>query len=157
MAASMLRVTSVSVRRSWPVLRKYLSTASTFVSTPIFYVNAEPHIGHLYTAVLADASARWSRLRGSQTLFSTGTDEHGLKVQEAAEKAGIAPGVYCDKVSKKFRNTFDDFDISYDDYVRTTEPRHRAAVYKLWTKLWNEGHIYLGKHEVGIAQATRHF
>ena len=147
MAASLLRVAHTVLSRRVPLARKYLSTTTTFVSTPIFYVNAEPHIGHLYTAVLTDAYARWSRLRGSKTLFSTGTDEHGLKVQEAAEKAGLPPGVFCDDVSKKFKSTFDNFDITYDDYVRTTEPRHHAAVKKLWDKLWEQGHIYLGKHE----------
>ena len=98
---------------------------TTFVSTPIFYVNAEPHIGHLYTALLSDAAARWSRIEGNRTLFCTGTDEHGLKVQEAAQNAGKSPEEYCDMISRSFKQVFDRFDISYNDYIRTTENRHR--------------------------------
>ena len=129
----------------------------TFVSTPIFYVNAKPHIGHLYTALLTDAAARWSRIEGIPTLFSTGTDEHGLKVQEAAENAGVSPLEYCDTISRSFKDVFDQFDISFDDYIRTTEVRHQSAVRLLWQTLYDGGHIYLGKHEGWYCQSDEAF
>ena len=92
------------------------------ITTPIFYVNAEPHIGHVYTALLCDARARWSRLRGKEVLFTTGTDEHGLKVDEAATRNGFdEPLAFCDTVAQQFEQCFQEFQISYDDFIRTSE------------------------------------
>ena len=119
----------------------------TFVSTPIFYVNAKPHIGHLYTGLLADAYSRWCRMKGETVLFSTGTDEHGLKVQQAAESTGEPPSVFCKKISSKFAEAFSLFDVDYDDYIRTSEERHATCVHKFWNKIWENGHMYVGKHE----------
>eukprot|EP00943_MAST-04B_sp_MAST-4B-sp1_P009035 g9035.t1 len=119
----------------------------TFVSTPIFYVNAKPHIGHLYTSLLADAYSRWCKIKGEKVLFSTGTDEHGLKVQEAAIANNQTPVIFCDDISSKFSKTFDLFDIKYDDYIRTSEKRHSECVHKLWDTIWDNGYIYVGKHE----------
>ncbi|BFZ06033.1 hypothetical protein BsWGS_09072 [Bradybaena similaris] len=128
----------------------HLSTSACskpyFVTTPIFYVNAAPHIGHLYSCLLGDASTRWRRVKGETTLFATGTDEHGLKVQQAAASANLEPQVFCDKVSRKFQSTFDAAGIQYDTFMRTTDPAHRTAVHAFWNKLVEAGHIYHGSY-----------
>jgi methionyl-tRNA synthetase len=118
-----------------------------YVTTPIYYVNDVPHIGHAYTTVTADALARWHRLLGDDTWFLTGTDEHGLKVQRAAEAAGRSPLEHADATSSRFREIWDLLDISYDDYIRTTEPRHHAAVQAFLQKVYDNGHIYKGTYE----------
>ncbi|XP_072292182.1 methionine--tRNA ligase, mitochondrial [Eucyclogobius newberryi] len=120
---------------------------SFFITTPIFYVNASPHIGHLYSAVIADCQSRYKQLREVRTKFSTGTDEHGLKIQQAAETAGEDPLLFCTNVSEKFRNLFNTCSISYTDYIRTTEPRHRVAVEHVWSVLRDKGLIYKGSYE----------
>jgi len=113
-----------------------------YVTTPIYYVNDAPHIGHAYTTVTADAVARWHRLLGDDTLFLTGTDEHGLKVARAAEEHGSEPLAWADTTSARFREAWDQLDISYDDYIRTTEPRHHASVQALLTRIKENGWIY---------------
>ncbi|OWF41858.1 methionine--tRNA ligase, mitochondrial-like [Mizuhopecten yessoensis] len=113
-----------------------------YVSTPIFYVNASPHIGHLYTALVADSLSRWKKLKGYETFFATGTDEHGLKIQQAAGKADIAPKVFCDEVSSKFKDLFEKNDIKYDTFIRTTDDAHIKAVHQLWNVLNEKGFIY---------------
>ena len=97
--------------------------ARFYITTPIFYVNDAPHVGHAYCTVNADAMARWHRLNGDETKFLTGTDEHGQKVAEAAEKNGLEPLAWADQTSKRFRDAWDALDISYDDFIRTTEPK----------------------------------
>ena len=119
-----------------------MSDQRFYVTTPIYYVNDIPHIGHAYTTVTADALARWHRLLGEDVFFLTGTDEHGLKVQRAAEERGVTPQEHADATSARFRETWDLLDISYDDYIRTTEPRHAAAVQTLLTRCYENGHIY---------------
>lgn len=118
-----------------------------FITTPIFYVNASPHIGHLYSAVIADCLSRYKQLRGFKTKFSTGTDEHGLKIQQAAEAADEDPLVFCTTVSQRFKHLFDSYNISYTDYIRTTEERHHAAVENIWSALKDKGLIYKGSYE----------
>lgn len=118
-----------------------------FITTPIFYVNASPHIGHLYSAVVADCLSRYKQLRGFQTKFSTGTDEHGLKIQQAAEAAGEDPLVFCTTVSQRFKHLFDSCNVSYTEYIRTTEERHRVAVEHFWSALKDKGLIYKGSYE----------
>ena len=98
-----------------------------YVTTPIYYVNDVPHIGHAYTTVTADALARWHRLLGDDIFFLTGTDEHGLKVQRAAEANGITPQEQADRTSARFREAWELLDITNDDFIRTTEPRHHAV------------------------------
>ncbi|KAM6923542.1 methionine--tRNA ligase, mitochondrial [Xenentodon cancila] len=120
---------------------------SFFITTPIFYVNASPHLGHLYSAVTADCAHRWKRLQGFNSRFATGTDEHGLKIQQAAEAAGKDPLVFCTDVSERFKSLFSSCNISYTDYIRTTEQRHRRAVEHFWMELWNKGLIYKGCYE----------
>ncbi|CAL8356047.1 unnamed protein product [Merluccius merluccius] len=124
-----------------------LSSSSTIITTPIFYVNAAPHLGHLHSAVTADCLHRYKVLQGFRTRFSTGTDEHGLKVQQAAEAAGQDPLSFCTDVSERFRHLFVTCNISYTDYVRTTDPVHRRAVQTFWTALRSKGLIYKGTYE----------
>jgi methionyl-tRNA synthetase len=118
-----------------------------YVTTPIYYVNDAPHIGHAYTTVIADALARWHRLLGDDTFFLTGTDEHGLKVQRAAEANGISPKEMADRTSERFRDAWKLLDISNDDFIRTTEPRHHTAVQAFLQRVYDNGHIELGTYE----------
>ncbi|XP_023253752.1 methionine--tRNA ligase, mitochondrial [Seriola lalandi dorsalis] len=120
---------------------------SYYITTPIFYVNASPHLGHLYSAVIADCLHRYKLLQGFNSKFSTGTDEHGLKIQQAAEAAGKDPLTFCTDVSERFKHLFSSCNISYTDYIRTTEQRHRQAVEHFWSVLWKKGHIYKGHYE----------
>ena len=117
-----------------------------FVTTPIFYVNGAPHIGHAYTSTVADVIARWKRLCGYSVHFLTGTDEHGKKVQLSAEKVGISPHDFCDSNSLKFKNYFKAANIDYTRFIRTTEPAHAECVSSVWKQLEASGHIYLGEH-----------
>jgi methionyl-tRNA synthetase len=117
-----------------------------YITTPIYYVNGAPHIGHANTSVAADALARWKRLDGYDVLFLTGTDEHGQKVEKAAEDAGLAPQDFVDGVSEQFRAMGTLMNLSNDQFIRTTEPRHHAACQALWTRLQERGEIYLGEY-----------
>ncbi|MPY93702.1 MAG: methionine--tRNA ligase [Acidimicrobiia bacterium] len=116
--------------------------ARFYVTTPIFYVNDAPHIGHAYTALCADAFARWHRLVGDDTFFLTGTDEHGLKVKRAAEAVGRTPIEHADITSARFREAWAQLDLSYDDFIRTTEDRHTKAVQTFLQRVYDNGYIY---------------
>lgn len=118
-----------------------------YVTTPIYYVNDKPHIGHAYTTVASDAFARFNRLDGKRVRFVTGTDEHGQKVQQSAEKAGVEPQAFTDRVSANFRSLAALLLTTNDDFVRTTEPRHKATVRLLWDEMLARGHIYKGAYE----------
>lgn len=118
-----------------------------YVTTPIYYVNDVPHIGHAYTTVAADAMARYKRLCGNETLFLTGTDEHGQKVEKAAAAAGESPQALADRMVQRFQTLWQRLNISHTDFVRTTEPRHAAAVTALFKKLEAKGDIYKGEYE----------
>ncbi len=120
---------------------------SYYLTTPIFYVNGAPHIGHAYTTIAADVIARFKRLDGQKVHFLTGTDEHGQKVEKAARDAGLDPQSFTDDVSAKFQNMLKLLNISNDDFIRTTQPRHKAGATALWEKLAAAGHIYLGHYE----------
>jgi len=113
-----------------------------YVTTPIYYVNDVPHIGHAYTTVTADALARWHRLVGDPTFFLTGTDEHGLKVLRAAEANGCTPQEWADRTSQRFRESWEMLDISADDFIRTTEERHTASVQAFLQQVYDNGYIY---------------
>jgi methionyl-tRNA synthetase len=113
-----------------------------YLTTPIYYVNARPHIGTTYTTVVADVIARRKRALGIDTFFLTGTDEHGQKIERSAEKAGCSPQEFTDKVSAQFRALWDRMGLTYDDFIRTTEPRHTRSVQKLFTLLKDRGFIY---------------
>jgi methionyl-tRNA synthetase len=118
-----------------------------FITTPIYYVNDRPHIGHAYTSIAADVLARWKRLEGKRVFFLTGTDEHGQKVEKAARDAGEAPKPFTDRVSQAFRELTGVIGLSNDDFIRTTEERHYAACQALWRRLVEAGDIYLGHYE----------
>lgn len=118
-----------------------------YVTTPIYYVNDAPHIGHAYTTITADALARWHRLLGEETFFLTGTDEHGLKVARSAAEQGRTPQEQADVNSQRFRETWAQLDIAYDDFIRTTEPRHHQTVQALLTKARENGWITKDTYE----------
>ena len=118
-----------------------------FITTPIYYVNGQPHIGHAYTTLACDVIARFKRLDGHDVLFLTGTDEHGQKVQQSAEAAGETPQAFADRVSDTFRALLPVYNFSCDQFIRTTESRHTAAAQALWRKLLDSGDIYLGEYE----------
>ena len=122
-------------------------TQRSFITTPIFYVNGAPHIGHAYISIAADVMARFKRLDGYDVFFLTGTDEHGQKVERAAAEAGIDPQSFTDQVSADFRDMAVRMGISFDDFIRTTEPRHKASCTVLWERLVAAGQIYLGHYE----------
>ncbi len=119
---------------------------SFYITTPIYYVNDKPHLGHTYTAVACDVLARFKRLDGVDVKFLTGTDEHGLKIMQAAEKAGVSPQELTDRVSQNFRDLVDVMNYSNDDFIRTTEERHIKAAQALWQKITDAGDVYLDKY-----------
>jgi methionyl-tRNA synthetase len=124
-----------------------MSSADAFyVTTPIYYVNDVPHVGHAYTTLACDAIARFARLDGRRVRFLTGTDEHGQKVEKAAAVAGMAPQLFTDQVSQRFRDLADRMRITHDDFIRTTEARHKAGVQALWRELVRRDQIYLGTY-----------
>jgi methionyl-tRNA synthetase len=122
-------------------------TRPCFITTPIYYVNDRPHIGHAYTSLAADVLARWRRLQGREVFFLTGTDEHGQKVEKAANDAGEDPQAFTDRVSQHFRDLAGTMGLSITDFIRTTEPRHKRACTALWEALAAKGEIYLGHYE----------
>lgn len=119
---------------------------SYFITTPIYYVNGAPHIGHAYTTLACDVMARFQRLEGKDVYFLTGTDEHGQKVEKTAIEAGVTPLAFADRVSAEFRLLADKMNYSYDDFIRTTEERHIKAAQAIWERLKERGHIYLGSY-----------
>jgi methionyl-tRNA synthetase len=123
-----------------------LPKKSYYITTPIYYVNDVPHIGHAYTTTACDVIARFMRLEGYDVKFLTGTDEHGQKVDRAAEKAGMRPIDFVDKVSQNFRDLLKIMNFSADDFIRTTQPRHIKAAQHLWERLVERGQIYLGSY-----------
>ena len=125
---------------------KLLSKAAIYTTTPIFYVNAKPHLGHFYTMTLADVRNRWCKFNNRPTFFTTGTDEHGLKVQNAALKAGVEPKPFCDNLANKFKDLAKLGNINYDRFIRTTDEDHYAAVHHFWNVVKENGYIYKGQH-----------
>jgi methionyl-tRNA synthetase len=117
-----------------------------YVTTPIYYVNDAPHVGHAYTTVHADALARWHRLVGDQVFFLTGTDEHGDKVARAAAERGMSPQAWADSTAQRFKEAWARMGIAYDDFIRTTEPRHEKAVQEFMRRIYDNGYIELGKY-----------
>ena len=117
-----------------------------YLTTPIYYVNARPHLGHAYTTIVGDAMARYHRLAGDEVVFLTGTDEHGDKIAQAAAAAGVSPQAIADEISAAFKDTWRRLGITNDDYIRTTEPRHQKVVQAILQKLWETGQIYLGRY-----------
>ena len=121
-------------------------TDSYYITTPIYYVNDKPHLGHAYTSVACDVLARFMRLDGRNVKFLTGTDEHGQKVEKSASAAGVPPQGFVDEVSEHFRDMVDVLDLTNDDFIRTTEGRHKRAAQAIWKQLEAAGDIYLGSY-----------
>ncbi|SMQ52211.1 unnamed protein product [Zymoseptoria tritici ST99CH_3D7] len=144
-------------QRLWPrSLSSSTTTRSTtdktpskpyYVTTPIFYVNAAPHVGHMYTMILADVLKRWQVMKGHRSILLTGTDEHGMKIQRAAALAGVDPKEFCDQGADVFRNLAASVDLSNDIFIRTTDLQHRDGVEYAWQMLNERGYIYESKHE----------
>ncbi len=118
-----------------------------YITTPIYYVNASPHIGHTYTTVAADILARYHRMIGDKTFFLTGTDEHGARIEEVAKKAGKELQEFTDEIAASFQFAWDELNISNDRFIRTSEEGHKKVVQKALQKMYDNGDIYLGKHE----------
>ena len=123
-----------------------LTKQEFYLTTPIYYVNDKPHIGHAYTTLACDVLARFHRLDGKNVFFLTGTDEHGQKVQKSAQAAGKEPQEFTNQLSQNFRRLAEEMNYSHDDFIRTTESRHIKATQDLWTKIRDNGHIYLGSY-----------
>ena len=118
-----------------------------YITTPIYYVNDKPHIGHAYTTILADVLSRYHRNNGRDVFFLTGLDEHGQKVQQAAEEKGVDPKIHCDEMAPRFTKLWDELHIQYDDFIRTTEKRHIRVVQNILKKVYDKGDIYEDKYE----------
>ena len=117
-----------------------------YITTPIYYVNARPHIGHAYTTIACDTIARRQRMMGFDTYFLTGTDEHGQKIERAAQAAGKTPQQLTDEVSAEFRALWDRMGLTYDDFIRTTSDKHKQGVQALWRRIRDNGYIYKGHY-----------
>ncbi len=120
---------------------------SYFITTPIYYPSGNPHMGHAYSSIIADVLARFKRLEGKKVFYLTGTDEHGLKIQREAEKNNKDPKIFCDELSKKFKNLTQILNLTNDDFIRTTEKRHYKSVEEIWNRLVKSGDIYLDKYK----------
>ena len=128
-----------------------------YVTTPIYYVNDAPHIGHAYTTILADVLSRYHRTIGEEVFFLTGLDEHGQKVKQAAEKRGLSPQAHCDDLAPRFINLWQKLDIRYDDFVRTTQERHKRIVQAVLQKVYEAGDIYMDEYEGLYSVAEERF
>jgi methionyl-tRNA synthetase len=133
------------------------SKSTFYVTTPIYYVNDVPHIGHAYTTVIADALARFKRLEGREVFFLTGTDEHGQKVEKAAKAKGLKPIELANQVVTRFKDLWKTLNISYDFFIRTTQPFHEETVQKIFQQLKDKGDIYKGTYEGWYCDSTEHF
>lgn len=118
-----------------------------YLTTPLYYVNDVPHIGHAYTTIAADVLARYKRMAGFDVYFLTGTDEHGQKMAQAAKEAGAEPQAFVDQMVKRFKSAWEELGITYNDFIRTTEKRHKEVVQGIFKKLLDKGDIYKGKYE----------
>src|SRR6185503_2077399 len=123
------------------------SMAPFYVTTPIYYVNSVPHLGTFYTTVVADALVRYHRARGDRTFFLTGLDEHGLKIQRMAAERGLSGQAYTDEIAAKFQDTWRRVEISNDDFIRTTQERHKQSVTEMWLRLQASADIETREYE----------
>ncbi len=128
-----------------------------YVTTPIYYVNDKPHIGHAYTTILADVLARYHKTAGVNVFFLTGLDEHGEKVQEAAQKRNVTPQQHCDEMAPRFLDLWKKLEIKYDDFIRTTQERHKKSVQDVLQKIYDKGDIYEGQYEGWYSVAEERF
>ena len=120
-------------------LRATMNRNKFYVTTPIYYVNSKPHLGTLYTTLLADIFARWNKIMGKNVFFLTGTDEHGQKLQEAADKAGMQPKQFVDSVVPEFKKTWADYEIEYSKFIRTTDEEHQKCCKIFYRKVARAG------------------
>ncbi len=130
---------------------------TTYITTPIYYVNAMPHLGHAYTTIVADTYARFKRLCGDEVRFQTGTDEHGEKIVQAAEKEGVSPREYVDRISAAFRDTWPGLSIEPDNTIRTTDPDHIRVVQALLQQVYDQGDIYFSEYSGHYCQGCERF
>lgn len=128
-----------------------------YVTTPIYYVNDNPHIGHAYTTILADVLTRYHKVEGDETFFLTGLDEHGQKIQQAAQARKLSPQEHCDDLAPRFLQLWEKLDIQYDDFIRTTEERHIAVVVNVLQKVYDDGNIYADEYEGWYSIAEERF
>jgi len=133
------------------------STYRFYITTPIYYVNDKPHIGHAYTTILADVLARFHRALGEEVFFLTGLDEHGQKVKQAAEKRGLSPQAHCDDLAPRFLDLWQKLEIRHDDFLRTTQPRHVQVVQKAIQKIYESGDLYSSEYEGWYSVAEERF
>ena len=131
--------------------------SSYYLSTPIYYVNDLPHLGHIYTTVIADTVARYQRLCGQEVYFLTGTDEHGQNIERAAERQGIEPIQLADRVVSRYHDLWDTLKISHSDFIRTTESRHRLGLEALIGRIEAAGDLYTAKHDGWYCSACESF
>jgi methionyl-tRNA synthetase len=136
---------------------KFIDSNQFVITTPLYYVNALPHVGSAYPTIAADVLARFHRLRGNSVLFVTGTDEHGQKIQRSAENAGRDPQQHCDQVVEQFQTLWQQLQIHYDRFIRTTDPRHEAIVKEFFQRVWDRGDIYLGQQQGWYCVACEEF
>ena len=122
-------------------------TRPFYVTTPIYYVNARPHLGHAYTTIVADVATRFNSMRNTDVFFLTGTDEHGDKVVRAAQKENLSPRVYVDKISKLFQDLWPELQINNSGFIRTTDPDHMAVVELILQRIYDKGDIYFSEYE----------
>ena len=118
-----------------------------YITTPLYYVNDEPHIGHAYTTILADVISRFNKNLGKDVYFLTGTDEHGQKVQEASEKRNVSPKEHADEYVQRFKKTWENLDINYDYFIRTTDEDHKEKVKKILLSLYEKKDIYFDEYQ----------
>jgi methionyl-tRNA synthetase len=128
-----------------------------YITTPIYYVNDSPHIGHAYTTILADVLSRFHRGAEDEVFFLTGLDEHGQKVKQAAEKNGLTPQAHVDSLAPRFINLWEKLNIKYDDFVRTTQDRHKNIVQAVLQKVHDNGDIYIDEYEGLYSVAEERF
>jgi len=133
-------------RNALPMTDQANSPSRFYLTTPIYYVNARPHLGHAYSTIVCDAMARRKRALGIDTWFLTGTDEHGQKIERSAKLTGCSPQEFADKIAAEFRGLWDRLGLTYDDFIRTTEARHKRGVQKLFAALRDKGYIYKGSY-----------
>jgi methionyl-tRNA synthetase len=125
-----------------------------YLTTPLYYVNGSPHVGHTYTSVIADALARYKRMCGLKVCFLTGTDEHGLKIERTARQQGVSPQELADRYAGEFEGAWQRLGISCDEFIRTTQKRHRKAVVEIFERIKANRHIYLGEYTAGSTAST---
>ncbi len=118
-----------------------------YVTTPIYYVNAAPHLGHAYTTIAADVLARHMRQRGEEVFFLTGTDEHGEPIAQAAEREGLTPQELVDRIAPRFQALMPELEVSNDFFIRTSDPQHEAKVQEILQRVYDNGHVYAGTYE----------